>query len=132
MSLALPLLLVLAFACLALTRAAPTAEEEATNSGTSPRRVEFALRANTTRDLSGIWSSADQDGNTNLVKFVQQGNQLVMPSNRNPAIPYQVTITLYGGYGLGKGALWANPTFFCSFVRYASTHPGHRSADHVV
>jgi hypothetical protein len=78
-----------------------------------------ALQANTTGDLSGVWSALG-DGNQPpyTTKFVQQGNQLLLPSTRS-GVQYSIKATLYGGYGLGQGALWQinNPNVFCSYVR---------------
>jgi hypothetical protein len=96
--------------CLAVARA--------TGATHRPTFSDAVVRANTTGDLSGVWSVYDDSGETYAVKFVQQGNQLLLPSTKSASVPYSIKATLYGGYGLGQGALWQanNPNVFCSYV----------------
>ncbi len=64
-----------------------------------------------TADLSGEWSSSAHGP----VKFVQQGNILVCPSN-DPVHP-RFNVTLFGNAGFGVGSLWSNTDgSFCSLV----------------
>ena len=102
---------LLALACCVALASATGATHHSTFSGA-------ALQANTTGDLSGVWSALDDGGQTYTAKFVQQGNQLLLPSTRS-SVQYSIKATLYGGYGLGQGALWQinNPNVFCSYVR---------------
>ncbi|ELR17020.1 uncharacterized protein ACA1_132130 [Acanthamoeba castellanii str. Neff] len=101
---------LLALACCLAVASATGATHSSTFSGA-------ALQANTTGDLSGVWSALDDNGQTYTAKFVQQGNQLLLPSTRS-SVQYSIKATLYGGYGLGQGALWQinNPSVFCSYT----------------
>ncbi|ELR16124.1 uncharacterized protein ACA1_177120 [Acanthamoeba castellanii str. Neff] len=101
---------LLALACCLAVASATGATHSSTFSGA-------ALQANTTGDLSGVWSALDDGGQTYTAKFVQQGNQLLLPSTRS-SVQYSIKATLYGGYGLGQGALWQinNPSVFCSYT----------------
>jgi hypothetical protein len=111
---ALPLF-VAALLALACCLSAASAASPATHSGFSSDASTAAISAN---DLSGVWSAVDANGATYSAKFVQQGNQLILPLVNRP-LPTGINATLYGGYGTGYAALWqtTNLNNFCFYVR---------------
>jgi hypothetical protein len=112
---ALPLFVAALLALACCLSAASATESPATHSGFSSDASTAAISAN---DLSGVWSATDASGATYSVKFVQQGNQLILPLVNRP-LPTGLNATIYGGYGTGYAALWRNnnPNIFCFYVR---------------